>query len=814
MKPHAVTALLTIAALVLDSATLAEAAEPAVDRLTNTKLTVDVSETGELRLVANHLTAESYVIDADSFAVDTDLGMLTNRNAKPVAIQEHDNRLVYRFVFDRLGGLGTSEVAVELVYTLGPDNAFFRRTLHVSNRDPLRLKSVRLGRSVFREPADETIHYLTFWQAPTVELIRYRQGGMFTGIENPFYRADLDAASVTLSFEPGLMLKAGEGYESEPQFLGVYKRSGVMIEDSGRPFRYPNGSGCIPIDRNESRAMRAFALDYLAPVQKTLLNINYQFFHPLPQMPSNEEDKWYFLKTVDTLADIGGDMIIFKPLHPYRKPDAATPFWNVLPDEETATARQIADYARQKGISYGFYMGCAAHGGEGNAGGLPFRPDRPEWKKLDAAGRRAPDNCLGCDEFSEWWFQVQDATIKKYRLSNWSWDPSLSSAMNCYDEAHGHAAGQGAYKGWRRSIELIGRLKQSNPGLFIQGFYGTKHFGLWGLRHTDQHEVYNEQTACVCTHHTQISDDRQNADGLRFQNYWCMRFRFLPTVIGHALVHRMSEGGFDRELIKAWDFYGWQYGLMSSLAVSGSVMPAILPYESDLVPGYKEFYRKWTGWAKDNYAYVPYTEPFGEQVQPGAVDGYARIKGDRGFVFLFNGNPRPSQVTFEVGDEINLQAPGAYEFVELYPAETPTIVLDDHGRSTFSLSQTSSLKIPANACKLLELRRATDTKAPVLVGVSGDAKLVNERLELTSIRGKPGRLYPLRVRLPGTAVVTSVTVNGVPQAFARDGNEIQLDMQFSGGPFVRELDHWLRADGAEFQFPYHEKHEALELQTS
>jgi hypothetical protein len=80
-----------------------------------------------------------------------------------------------------------------------------------------------------------------------------------------------------------------------------------------------------------------------------------------------EGDKWYLLKTIDTFADIGGDMSIFKPLHPYRKPDAATPYWNVLLDGETATARQIADYARKKGISYGCYMGCAAHGGEGNA---------------------------------------------------------------------------------------------------------------------------------------------------------------------------------------------------------------------------------------------------------------------------------------------------------------------------------------------------------------------------------------------------------------------------------------------------------------
>ena len=140
--------------------------------------------------------------------------------------------------------------------------------------------------------------------------------------------------------------------------------------------------------------------------------------------------------------------------------------------------------------------------------------------------------------------------------------------MNCHDETHGHIAGQGAYKGWRRCIELMGRLKAANPGLFIQGFYGTKNFGLWGLKHVDQHEVLNEQTPIVSTLHNQISDERQNADGLRFQNNWSMRFRFTPAVTGHALVHRISEGKFDPEGAKAWDFAGWRYSFMSALAVS------------------------------------------------------------------------------------------------------------------------------------------------------------------------------------------------------------------------------------------------------
>ena len=575
-----------------------------------------------------------------------------------------------------------------------------------------------------------------------------------------------------------------------------------MTEDSGREFRYSaNGSGYKPIDRNEMRAMRAFALDYLSPAQDRFLNINYQFFHPLPLMPRTEQQRDYFIHAIDAFSEIGGDMIIFRPLHPYTKPDAPKPYWDVVPDDPNHVARQIADHARAKGIRYGFYMGCAAHGAEGNAAGLHFRPDKPEWKKRDAAGRRARDNCLACDDFYEWWFAVQDNTIRKYRLGNWSWDPSLGSGMNCHDESHGHLACHGAYKGWRRSIELMGRLKAANPGLFIQGFYGTKNFGLWGLKHVDQHEVYNEQTIIVSTRHHQISDDRQNADGLRFQNNWSMRFRFTPAVTGHALVHRIGEGGFDPELAKAWDFAGWQYSFMSALAVSGSVMPTILPYDAGMVPGYADFYHKWLRWARDNFDYVNCTEPFGEQVQPGAVDGYARIKGDHGFVFLFNGNPRAAEITFEVGDEINLQAPGRYEFIELYPSESRKLVLDADGKSLFERGARARIIVPRNSCYLFELGKAGRTNLPVLVGAVGSVTRRGDLLEIAGVSGKPGQCVPMRVRLADASAVKRLTVNGTRQEFVAADDEIALHVQFAGSAHVRELDLWQLADGHRFVFP-------------
>lgn len=759
----------------------------------NRELSFTLTPGGKLTRLENRIAEEQYQFSSDEFAIETDRGVFSNHDREADHIKERPDGFTFHF------GFGNDRI--ELRYTLGSGNNFFRRTLNLSNAEPLRLLRIRFGRSEWVAPAEDVVHYLTFWMTPTVEFIRFRAGGCFTGIENPFYRPELERSGVALDYAPGLILAAHEGYESEAQFIGIYRKSGIMLEDSGRPFRFPNASGHIPIDRNESRAMRRFALDYLHPEQDRFLVVNYQFFHPLPQMPRDAAEAEYYLKASDTLAAIGGDMVIFNPLHPYTRPDQERDGWNLLPSDPDAPACAIVRHAEAKGLGIGFYMGCAVYGTEGNAGGLPFRPDRPEWKKLDADGRRAPDNCLGCDDFFDWWLHVQNATIREYHLSNWSWDPSRGSAMNCHDESHGHIAGMGAYKGWRRCMELGRRLKEAHPRLFIQAFYGTKQFGPWGLGAVDGHEVYNEQTALVCTHHTQISDDRQNADGLRFQNYWSMRFRFLPTVIGHPLVGRMSERYFNPDQTKACDYYGWRYAFFSALAVSGTIMPAILPYTPELLPGYREFHQKWISWAKRYFDYVPYTEPFGGQVQPGTIDGYARIRNAHGFVFLFNGNPRPARITFEVGDEINLQTPGDYEFRELYPAENSGIVADCAGESVFGYGRTATLEVPANDCRVLELRSTETGTPPQLLGDSGTLTRNGDALTVSGLLGRPGETAIVRIRHAAPAQVTRLTVNGRAVPFEPTGEGICAAVAFAGERHLRSLDNWMRPDGTRFAIP-------------
>ncbi len=260
--------------------------------LANDKLRVTIPEVGTLHSVENLLAAETYSFTSDGFTLDTDLGLFSSSTIRPAKIIAGQERIVYHFEFGPRDSRGAGSIGADLVYNLAGSNGFFRRTLCVSNAAPLRVKNLIFGPTAFSTPARETVHYVTLIATPTVEFIRHERGGLFTGIENPYFAADLSERGVALSFAPALILMPGEGYTSEPQFMGVYRNSGLMIEDSGRDFRYnANGSGYKPLDRNENRAMRAFALDYLAPAQQQFLNINYQFFHPLPQMPRTSKEK-------------------------------------------------------------------------------------------------------------------------------------------------------------------------------------------------------------------------------------------------------------------------------------------------------------------------------------------------------------------------------------------------------------------------------------------------------------------------------------------------------------------------------------------
>lgn len=731
--------------------------------LQNEHLRVMISPGGNLQQVDNLIAGETYPIEADSFTLASGRGSLSNRGTAPLRVATDGESA--RFIFS-LPDQGTAA----LEYRLRPGCAYCERWLTITNgSERLLLERLDLGRTVFATAPREAIQYDTFWHAPTASFLRWERGGLFTGIENPFFETSLNGREAAFSFAPAMWIAPGEIYQSEPQFLGVYRRSGRMLADhpprtvastgegENRP-RFRNPAGQVPLDWNEIQGMRQFAADYLAPRQDRFLSILYMYWYPIAQLPVQPEAEMQYRRVLDTFRALGGDLVVFNPLVRYDRPAAdAASFWNLAP--EGSTAQHILQYAGEKGLKYGFYMGVAAQGDRGNACNLPFAPEKPEWKRIGPLGGISSENCLACEGFANWWHAVQRNTIARHKLQFWSWDPGPGHGFFCYSDQHGHVPGKGGYLGWRKSIELLRKLRGEFPNLYLMAYYGRKEYGLWGFKYFDQQESYWEQTIFYgATIHPDLHDDRVNADGARLQNWWNSNFRFLPSVMNHALTHRIGENSYDPRLPKVWDHGGWRYSLLSGLAAAGSVTACILPEDVALVPGMKEFYNRWLDWARKNFDLVKYNLALGDQVQPGGIDAWARVKGGHGFLFLCNPAPRPARKELCLDDQIGLRQPGQYTLRELNPRDGAAWVDPVSQRSVFQAGERITFEVPAYEVLLLELAPATPGEADS--GISA---------------------APVVLPAPGP---------------------------------VRMLDDWQMPDGQRFSFPFHAGQEQLSLRTS
>jgi hypothetical protein len=679
------------------------------ETLENKSIEVVISNTGQIKSIHDIHGKFCYSIESDFFSVVTNQGTFNSKVAKVLRVERSSGKVSYYYHL-------TPSRTINLEYFLRPEAAYVERSLTISEgNEPLTLLNIEYGKTTFSTSPQEVLVYNTFWNASTVAFLRWEKSGLFCGVENPFFKTQQNDKTVSFQYEPSLILKKNEAHCSDPQFIGVYTKDGKQISDYypqtvvGNLPRYRNPDGHKPLDLNEIKTMQRFVADYMDVSLKEFKFINYHFFYPLPQMPApNSPEEKTLMNVVKTFHDLGGDLFMFNPMYPYKRPNGTdTSYWQLGP--EGSAAKYIMDEARSSDIGFGYYMGCARLGMEGNASALPFAPEKKDWKKCDELGDFATENCMGCDEFADWWFKVQNNTIEKYGLKLWSWDPGPGNGKFCYNEKHGHLPGKGDYKGWRNSSELIRRLKEKHPDLFLMAFYGRKEYGLWGFKYFDQHESYWELTVPFGSSiHPDLHADRINADGIRLQNWWNQNFRFMPSEINHVLVHRIQEGIWDVRLPKAWDHIGWKYSLMSGLACGGGIMTVILPDNLENVPGMKEFYAKWLKWGKDNFDLCKYNIPFGEQLRVGGVDGWARIHKGHGFIFLCNQNPRPSKIIFKLDDEIGLQDEGTFTLWECYPNEGGFFFDAKHPNGLFKRGETIECVVPAYQIVLMKLASANN----------------------------------------------------------------------------------------------------------
>ena len=695
-----------------------------------------------------------------------------------------------------------------ILYHMGEADGFLERTLQVEPYKDMVIFSVESS-LILEKACQEFIEYYTFSNCPTAAFLRWDGMGLCTGFSNPFFTAEKEDRRIKLSFETALILRKGEIYISEENFLGIYPLSGNMnFQDRPRTdyrvgekydTRYRNPSGHIPLDFCEVQFMQKYLRHWLRVPTKQFRFIFYNFFCPLPQQPHTDEEERLYMDLIDRFAFMGGDTIVFNPLVRQRPPaPSGSDTWEVAPAD--SRAEHIIEYAKSKKLNIGIYMGSAPdNAGYCNSSMTEFATpeEKPRWKKRGKNGVLSRENCIGSDSFAEWFLTVQKNTIRKYGLGVWNWDPGPGNGHFCYATEHGHLPGKGQYKGYRNAIKVLKGIREEFPDIYLHSFHGCKEYGPWGFCHYDQQEAYWEQTPYSCNSvYPDHSPTRLTADGVRFQSWWNVRFRFMPPSTNHGLCSRMIQVCFSNPAYrKLNDAGGAEYGLMSALAAAASVTITMIPEENDSFQrDYSSFFKKWISWARKNYKYLENTVPFQDQVKCGGVDGYAKIVDGEGFIFLCNPTPVPVKTTFCFNSFSGCDVEGTVALKEIYPTEGAYCIDFEHRRGLFNKNDDITLEVDPQQVLVMELVKTEEM--PRIFGISGEFYLEKERIMIHANGHKEGTRRRGAVYIGDNS--RNIWINQKRIRGVRSDDFIFFELSYGSGAQERFLFRWREEGGKRF----------------
>lgn len=835
--------------------------------LENGYMRIDLDEdSGRIVALTNKLADETYLTDSLGFRLETDKGIFdTNRCSLN---RTSKTATEATFVYKRDG------FELELRYTLEEDNNFLQKQVSITGPEKQQfvVKSVVMGSMLTNPEFKEVIPYYVILECPFAMFLRGDEGGFFLGMEYPFFTMTHQKGRVQIAFDPNVVVKPGERFTTEKEFLGVAKLEGRVIGHflpkktgwAGRKDVPPNPE-YVPLDWGEVRAVQSMTWKLLPPMldgYQVVLDAGWamlpnlyfsstcgraqynQGFAAAYRSPKGVEE---WCHAIDIAAQLGIEVASnlggWYPYDLHYSEEAAEGF------DVNEDAQRVLDYARSKGVKLGFYTG----GGEPLcdlfriSSDLNFLPEKKDWKVLDASGQpfrnlhrletikgrgwwdAAPDkageiNCIANKPFADWYLDVQDATIKKYGLGFWSWDWRTGPGtmkdwqvgyIKCYSEEHGHLPGDCTYNQWKNAMYVLRGLKERNPDVWIQTYWGHKRYGPWFLRYIDTHEnVYelgpqNRDFIFPTIHLTQ-----QYADAIRFQCWWNQNLRFLPPWKNYSFFSCWTtcriarqfrsvtwdrQAGFSR-CIPYWksleeievpsrreylDEMSWRYGLLSAIAMGGALVNDILP-EPEEHPEFFAFFKKWVNWARENNRYLQTIRSIFGAPEIGAVDGYAHVIGDRGFLFLFNPNARKKQVTISLDESIDLKTQGLSMVVELYPQEGRAILGPENG--FFPYGSELKLTIPASQAVVLEIKPKDEEHK--LFGVAGEVRVEENRVLVSSVQGEEGTEAKLWVKVENPQEISEFLVNEQPVPFQVEIGMLKTLLRFAGEPITRELDNW------------------------
>jgi hypothetical protein len=638
--------------------------------------------TGTLRAIENKLTGETYRVEGDEFGIEAVGFRVGFAEAKLVGLAVEGSLLTADY---RAGSF-----TIQVRYVLRGHFVEKQMTLTSARDYGLKKLTVSQPRFAGAELTMLAYRYPKYGRQPGQEpcctyFLRSSRGGFFAGTEVPFDVSSVGAAQVTLAYPPSLKVKAQEPLESEPVYIGVYRKP----PDEDAP---PN----LPL-RSESDAMVAMTSTILGPPRFGLVPMACGWPSQMEHRAYTEQSLAADMQSLDFLASCGIDWVTDS--HPW---GGETEKMNALGKDDVYApgpmVRKFLQHAREVGVK--IVMWGSMNNTHPWEGGKPFRADKPEW--LFVPGPATPRSCMNPSVFAEgncianrdffnWIARVNLEGLATKYYEGWAMDGDFFGGgglyttvvrVDCESDKHDHLSGDATYASQRALGQLFDSVRRHGRSTYVLTCRPAMDLGVWMMRNVDASFTMVETG-------TGSASNLVAGDQIRAASRARVHYEFLPHYLDQPLLFpswagtesvKWDAGQYSDLLPLAfpiWDGKGkppvWPRGHLDYLLLSGMSSSPNQMYQMPTKTGIPDEdrteIRQWLDWGRKNAEYLRVRKDLPDWPAPGKVDGSAHIVGGSGFVFLFNSSKDSLKAGFTLSAEsIGLAGGSAYRVSQYYPA--------------------------------------------------------------------------------------------------------------------------------------------------
>jgi hypothetical protein len=784
---------------------LASAASAAVlaagPKIGNDQVSAEFGDRGLMSLRDGEILG-AYRFTGDHFAVTIDGKRYDSATLPTPKRIEGDRRIDFEY---RAGGF-----TITVVYETRPGWRFVSKQIVIENPAMVKFKVDEIV--LFRAAMGETPKEVYTISRAKANLgtgdygacLRFGSRGLLVTAQNPFLAFAREEREFTLGYRPEMEWEPRVGaFQSDFGLLAPYELTGDTVPEKMRPeWQLEPVDAKAGMDTAEVDAFTALVRAFLL----------YKPTHPLNLMVgwcvndyqidiATAEGRAEYKRILDMSAELGAEHVLFAPANSevarrsMSRDDWKWEYvlwlglgqkirrneWDPETGEIPASVKEMLDYAKAKNLGLLAYVYPV----------LGFEQSR-DWLVTVRGQQRAN---LGFYEFQAFLIETLEKFYRRTGITGYSFDHTFLN----YEGTSRYAQ----WWGWRRVMET---LRRDIPEIVIDGRQAYQNYGPWSwLAGSYPHPTATDEQPESFNSFPDLKLDRVSADRERYTAYWYRNYEFAPSeivpgFITHQTARNDDTGNMPSRTTSAdevvlpfrqrdWDYLGWRYSLLSSIAVAGwnnvlDMIPARDRAEfANFSAEDRNWFRYWIDWTDANKEYLRRARPFLGHPAIGRVDGIAAVVRDSGYVFLFNPNGRRMAPSFQLNDTIGLEARrGRYLVRELYPLKDRLI--GKPGTGIWSYGDAISREMDGGSALVLQIVPAEEADEVALYNAPGTVRVDGTTVRLSGVVGEAGTTEVLQIAAPRASKITAVEIGGatIPVTATRSGL-IELPVTFDGARF-------------------------------